>query len=92
MQAVHAGERERQLTMSLALLLEYVLHTSHKEKQDLLLRFPANLWSLQGRDWGTKGLVRWRLVGLPRPELDHSDLSVLQGQTRAQAPCQGERL
>ena len=45
-QAVHAGERERQLAMSLALLLEEVLHTSHKEKQDMLLRLPANHWVL----------------------------------------------
>ena len=92
MQAVHAGERERQLTMSLALLLEYVLHTSHKEKQDLLLWLPANLWSLRGSDWGTEGLVRWRLAGLPRPELDHSDFSVLQGRTHVQMSCQSERL
>ena len=78
--------------MSLALLLEKVMHTNHKEKQDMLLRLPANLWSLRGSDWGTEGLVRWRLAGLPRPELDHSDLSTLQGRTHAQASCPSERL
>ena len=91
-QAVRAGERERQLATSLALLLEKVMHTNHKEKQDLLLRLPANLWSLRGSDWGTEGLVTWRLVGLPRLELNHSDLSALQGRTRTQVPCQSERL
>ena len=78
--------------MSPTLLLEWVLHTNHKERQDLLLRLPANLWSLRGSDWGTEGLVRWRLAGLPRPELDHSGLSALQGRTCAQMQCQSERL
>ena len=78
--------------MSLALLLEYVLHTSHKEKQDLSLWLPANLWLLRGSDWGIEGLVRWHLAGLPRPELGHSDFSTLQGRTRTQVPCQSERL
>ena len=91
-QAVCAGDRERQLATSPALLLERVLHTNHEGKQGLLLRLPANHWSLRGSDWGTEGLVRWRLAGLPRPELSHSDLSALQGRTRAQAPCQSERL
>ena len=54
------------------------MHTSHKEKQDLLLRLPANPWSLWGSDWGTEGLVSWHLAGLPRLELDNSDLSALQ--------------
>ena len=74
------------------LLLEWVLHTNHKERQDLSLRLPANHWSLRGSDWGTKGLVRWHLAGLPRPELDHSDLSALQGRTRTHTSCQSERL
>ena len=91
-QADHAGEKERKLATSPSLLLEWVLHTNHEGKQGLLLRLPANHWSLRGSDWGTKGLVRWRLVGLPRPELDHSDLSVLQGRTRAQMSCQSEWL
>ena len=91
-QADHAGEKERKLTTPPALLLEWVLHTNHEGKQGLSLRLPANHWSLQGSDWGTEGLVRWRLAGLPRLELDHSDLSVLQGQTRTQVPCQSERL
>ena len=75
-----------------ALLLERVLHINHEGKQGLLLRLPANHWSLRGSDWGSEGLVRWRLAGLPRPELDHSDLSTLQGWTHAQMPCQSERL
>ena len=91
-QADHAGEKERKLATSPALLLEWVLHTNHEGKQGLLLRLPANHWSLRGSDWGTEGLVRWRLAGLPRPELSHSDFSALQGQTRAQVPCQSERL
>ena len=75
-----------------ALLLERVLHTNHEGKQGLSLRLPANHWSLQGSDWDTEVLVRWRLVGLPRPELSHSDLSALQVRTRTQVPCQSERL
>ena len=75
-----------------ALLLERVLHINHERKQGLSLRLPANHWSLRGSEWGTEGLVRWRLAGLPRPELDHSDLSVLQGRTRMQTSCQSERL
>ena len=75
-----------------ALLLERVLHTNHEGKQGLLLRLPANHWLLRGSDWGTEGLVRWRLAGLPRPELRHSDFSVLQGRTRVQMPCQSEQL
>ena len=78
--------------MSPMLLLECFLHTNHKERQDLSLRLPANHWSLRGSDWGTEGLVRWRLAGLSRPELDRSDLSVLQGRTRTQTSCQSERL
>ena len=78
--------------MSPTLLLEWVLHTNHKERQDLSLWLPANHWSLRGSDWGTEGLVRWCLAGLPRPELDHLDLSALQGRTRTQTSCQGERL
>ena len=91
-QADRAGEKERKLAMSLALLLEWVLHTNHEEEQGMLLRLPANHWSLRGSYWGTKGLVRWCLAGLPRPELSHSDLSVLQGRTSMQVPCQSERL
>ena len=91
-QAVHVGEREREPAMSPTSLLEWVLHTNHEEKQDMLLRLPANLWSLRGSDWGTEGLVRWHLAGLPRPEVDHSDLSALQGWTHMQMPCQSERL
>ena len=75
-----------------ALLLERVLHINHEGKQGLSSRFPANHWLLRGSDWGTEGLVRWRLAGLPRPELDHSDLSVLEGRTHAQVSCQSERL
>ena len=52
------------------------------------LRSPAN----RGSGQGTEGLVRWRRVGLPQPELDHSGLSVLQGRTRAQMSCQSEQL
>ena len=37
---------------------------------------------------GTEGLVRWRAW----PELDRSDLSMLQGRTQAQASCQREQL
>ena len=91
-QADCAREKERRLTSCPALLLERVLRTNHERKQGLLLRLPANHWSLRGSDWGTEGLVRWRLAGLPRPELGHSDLSVLQGRTHTQAPCQSERL
>ena len=75
-----------------ALLLERVLHINHEGKQGLLLRLPANHWSLRGSDWGTEGLVRWRLAGLPWPELNHSDFLALQGRTRAQVPRQSERL
>ena len=71
-----------------ALLLEWVLRTNHERKQGLLLWLPANHWSLQGSDWGTEGLVRWRLAGLPRPKQGHSGLSVLQGRTRTQVSCQ----
>ena len=78
-QADRAGEKERKLATSPALLLEWVLHTNHEGKQGLLLRLPANHWSLRGSDWGTEGLVRWCLVGLPRPELDHLDLSDVAG-------------
>ena len=91
-QADRAGEKARKLATSPALLLEWVLHTNHEGKQGLLLRLPANHWSLRGSDWGTEGLVRWRLAGLPRPELDHSGLSTLQGQTHAHAPCQSVQL
>ena len=56
------------------------------------LRSLANLWSLRGRGQGTEGLVRLRRAGLPRPELDHSDLSALQGRTHAQMPCMSDRL
>ena len=35
----------------------------------------------------TEGLTSWRHAGLPRPELSHSGLSVLQGRTHAQASC-----
>ena len=91
-QADRAGEKERKLATSLALLLEWVLHTNHEGKQGLLLRLPANHWSLRGSDWGTEGLVRWRLAGLPRPELDHSEFLALQGRTRAYMPFQSERL
>ena len=73
-QADCAGEKERKLATSPALLLEWVLHTNHEGKQGMLLRLPANHWSFRGSDWGTEGLVRWRLAGLPRPELSHSDL------------------
>ena len=52
------------------------------------LRSPAN----RGSGQGTEGLVRWRRAGLPRPELDHSDLSALQGRTRTQTSCQSERV
>ena len=90
--ADHAGERERKLATPPALLLERVLRTNHERKQGLLLRLPANHWSLRGSDWGTEGLVRWRVAGPLRPELDHLDLSVLQGRTHTQAPCQSERL
>ena len=90
--ADRAGERERKLATPLALLLERVLHTNHEGKQGMSLRLPANHWSLQGSDWGTEGLVRWRLAGLPLPELDHLDLPALQGRTRTQVPCQSERL
>ena len=58
----------------------------------MLLWSPANPWSLRGSGQGTEGLVRWRRAGLPRPELDHSGLSTLQGRTRAHAPCQSKRL
>ena len=68
------------------------MHTNHEEKQDLSLRLPANLWLLRGSDWGTEGLVRWRLAGLPRTELVHSGLSALQGWTHAQMSCQSKRL
>ena len=91
-QADHAGEKERKLATSPALLLEWVLHTNHEGKQGMLLRLPANHWLLQGSEWGTEGLVRWRLAGLPRPEPSHSDLSALQGRTRVQVSCQSERL
>ena len=90
--ADRACERERELTTSPMLLLEWVLHTNHEGKQGLLLWLLANHWSLRGSDWGTEGLVRWCLAGLPRPELGHSDFLVLQGRTRAQVPCQTERL
>ena len=70
-----------------ASLLERVLHINHEGKQGLSLRLPANHWSLRGSDWGTEGLVRWRLAGMPRPELSHSGLSMLQGRTHAQASC-----
>ena len=90
--ADHAGEREGKLATLPALLLNRVMHTNHEGKQGLPLRLPANHWLLRGSDWGTEGLVRWRYAGLPRPELGHSDLSVLQGRTHAQAPCQSERL
>ena len=69
------------------LLLERVLHTNHKGKQGLSLRLPVDHWSLQGSDWGTEGLVRWCLAGLPQPEHSHLDLSAFQGRTRAQVPC-----
>ena len=92
MQADCAGEKERKLVMPPTLLLEWVLHTNHEGKQGLSLRLPANHWSLRGSDWGTEGLVGWRLAGLPRPELSHSDLSALQGRTHTQVPCQSERL
>ena len=91
-QADRAGDKERRLATPPALLLERVLRISHEGKQGLLLRLPANHWSLRGSDWGTEGLVRWRLAGLLRPELDHSGLSMLQERTRAHAPCQSERL
>jgi len=87
-----AGERERKLTTPPPLLLERVLHINHEGKQGLSLRLPANHWLLQGSEWGTEGLVRWRLAGLPRPELGHSDFLALQGRTRAQVSCQSERL
>ena len=89
-QADHAGEKERKLAMPPALLLDWVLHTNHEGKQGLSLRLPANHWSLRGSVWGTEGLVRWRLAGLSRPELSHSDFSALQGRTQAQAPFQHE--
>ena len=92
MQADCAGEKERRLTSCPALLLERVLRTNHERKQGLLLWLPTNHWSLRGSDWGTEGPMRWRLAGLPRPELDHLDLSALQGRARAQVPCQRERL
>ena len=86
------GERERELATPPALLLERVLHNNHEGKQGLPLRLPANHWLLRRSDWGTEGLVRWRRAGLPRPELDYSGLSTLQGRTHAHAPCQSERL
>ena len=86
------GERERELAMPPALFLKRIMHTNHEGKQGLPLRLPASHWLLRGSDWGTEGLVRWRLAGLPRPELSHSDFSALQGRTRAQVSCQSERL
>ena len=74
-----------------ALLLEWVLHTNHEGKQGLLSRLSANHRSLRGSDRGTEGPVWWRLAGLPRPELSHSDFSALQGQTHVQVSCQSER-
>ena len=53
----------------------------------MLLWSPANPWSLRGSGQGTEGLVRWRHVGLPRPELDHSGLSMLQGWAPTHTPC-----
>ena len=58
----------------------------------MLLWSPANPWSLRGSGQGTEGLVRWHRAGRPRPELDHSGLSTLQGRTHAHVPCQSERL
>ena len=87
-----AGERERELATPPTLLLKQILHTNHEGKQGLPLQMLASHWLLRGSDWGTEGLVRWHLVGLPRPELDHSDFSALQGRTRAQMPCQSEQL
>ena len=89
--ADRVGERDRELVMPPTLLLKRVLHTNHEGKQGLPLRLPANHWLLRGSDWGTKGLVRWHYKGPPRPELGHSDLSVLQGRTHTQASCQSER-
>ena len=74
------------------LLLERVLHINHEGKQGSSSRLSANHRSLRGSDWGTEGLVRWRLAGLPRPELSHSDFLALQGRARAQVPCQSEWL
>ena len=65
---------------------------NHEGKQGLLLWLPANHWLLRGSHWGTDGLMRWRLVELPRLELSHSDLSALQGWTHTQTSCQSERL
>ena len=90
--ADHAGERERKLAMPLALLLRRILHTNHEGRQGLPLQLPASHWLLRGSDWGTEGLVRWRLAGLPRLELSYLDLSLLQGRTHVQVPCQSERL
>ena len=68
-QVDRAREMERKLVTSPALLLERVLHTNHEGKQGLSLQLSANHCSLRWSDWGTEGLVRWRLAGLPRPEL-----------------------
>ena len=75
-----------------ALLLKEILRAHHKKNESLLLQLPARCWLLWKGNEGTKGLVRWRLAGLPRPELSHSGLSMLQGRTHAQASCQCERL
>ena len=90
--ADRAGERESKLATPPVLLLERVLHTNHEGKQGLPLRLPANHWLLRGSDWGTEGLVRWRLGGLPQPELGRPDLSVWQGRTHTQASCQSKRI
>ena len=76
--ADRAGERERELATPPVLLLKRVLHTNHEGKQGMPLRLPANHWLLRGSDRGTEGMVRWRYAGPLRPELGHSDLSVLQ--------------
>ena len=86
-QADCAGEKERRLTSCPTLLLERVLRTNHERKQGMLLWLPASHWLLRGSDWGTEGLVRWRLAGLQQPELSHLGLSALQGWTHAQASC-----
>ena len=90
--ADRVGERDRELATLPALLLKRVLHTNHEGKQGLPLWLPANHWLLRGSEWGIEGPVRWRLAGLPWLELDHSDLSTLQGRTHEQAPCQSEQL
>ena len=74
------------------LLLKEILRAHHKKNESLPLQLPASCWLLWEGDEGTEGLVRWRRAGLPRPELDHSGLSTLQGQTHAHAPCQSVQL